>query len=89
MDFDKGWECNELVAGRLFVEMVLLQFSPSLAWTLMPVIVAAKAMQIPTISLSFHHSVFIIYLWWKEKKRKKGGGESASRIKMQGYAKSS
>jgi len=79
MDFDKGSMNNESVAARLFIEMVLLQFSLSLAWTLMPVTMAAQAMQIPTISLSFHHSVFITYLWEKK----------IASIKMQGYAKSS
>jgi len=31
MDFDKGSMNNESVAARLFIEMVLLQFSLSLA----------------------------------------------------------
>jgi len=71
MDFDKGWQCSESVAARLSTEMVLLQFSLSLAWTLIPVTMAAQAMHIPTISLSFHHSVFTLYLWQRERERKK------------------
>ena len=79
MDFDMGSECNESVATSMFVEMVLLHFLLSLAWNLMPVTMATKAMQTPTISFTLHYSVFIIYLWERK---------AAASIKMQGYANS-